>query len=284
MKSVGISGASGFVGSELRVFLQKNGYDVIEISRDDLNNEKRLISKIEKSDIIINLAGANIISRWSKKYKKVLRQSRIDTTNRVVNAIKNAKKRPKLFISTSAIGIYNNKISHDEQSFEYADDFLANLCKDWEEAAFKAKDLSVRVCIFRFGIVLGNGGALKKMLPPFRFGLGGKIGNGKQRVCFIHIKDLLSSYKFVIDNETMQGVFNLIAPTCTTNEGLTNVIGKTLKRVTFFTIPEVVLRVIFGEGAKVLTDGQLVKPKRLLESGFKFEFENIEKAIEDLLR
>lgn len=280
MKTIAISGISGFVGSNLKRFFKKRGYEVTPIKRDDLKDEEKLISIVENSHIIINLSGANIIARWSEKYKKILRQSRIDTTNALVYAINKAKKQPKLFISTSAVGIYKTKKCYDEENCEFADDFLATLCKEWEESAQKA--LHVRVCIFRFGIVLGDGGALKKMLPPFRFGLGGNIGSGKQYVSFIHIEDLLRAYEFVIENEDLKGAFNLTSPHPTTNEEFTKSLGEVLRKPTIFPIPEFVLKLIFGEGAKVLTSGQCLFPKRLIDSGFSFEFGHILDVLKDL--
>lgn len=284
MKCVAISGGSGFVGSELSAYLGQNGFDVKIIKRDDLKDENKLIKIVENTNVLINLSGANIISRWSEEYKRVLRSSRIDTTKSLVNAIQKAKTKPELFISTSAVGIYSDTSCHDEENFTLGDGFLSKLCKEWEECAFKASAFQVRVCVFRFGIVLGNGGALKKMLPPFRFGLGGNIGDGRQHFCFIHIKDLLRAYSLMVENKNLQGIFNLAAPTPTTNASLTKTLGKRVGMPTVFPIPKFVLKLIFGEGARVLTSGQCAKPKRLLDSGFKFEFKNIHEAILDLVK
>lgn len=282
MKTIVIAGASGFVGSAL--IEQFKDDNIITIKRNELSSKDKLIKILEKSDVLINLAGANIINRWSESYKKVLYSSRIDTTKALVNAIGECTHKPKLFISTSAVGIYKNDKSYDEKSEDLADDFLANLCKDWETQAFKAKELDVRTAIFRFGIVLGrDGGALKKMLTPFRLGLGGTIGSGSQAFSFIHISDLLEAYRHIIDHSSLEGVFNLSAPMPTTNFGLTKALGKSLHRPTILPLPEFVLRAIFSEGAKVLTDGQSALPARLVESGFKFQFETIEECIDALV-
>ncbi|XPS41143.1 TIGR01777 family oxidoreductase [Aliarcobacter butzleri] len=229
----------------------------------------------------MNLAGANIINRWSESYKKLLYSSRIDTTSKIVNAISSISNKPKLLISTSAVGIYDNKSIYDENG-SFSNDFLSNLCQDWEKEALKAKNEATKVAIFRFGIILGkDGGALQKMITPFKFGLGGTIGSGKQSFSFIHINDLLNAYKFVIEND-YDGVFNLTAPTPTTNKGLTLALGKTLKRPTILPVPEFVLKLIFSEGARVLTDGQSAIPKKLLDLGFEFKFKTIEETIENL--
>lgn len=281
MKTIAITGASGFVGTNLNKFFSSLGYKIIPISRDILNNTNKLEEAINSSNIVINLAGANIINRWSESYKKLLYSSRIDTTSKIVNAIKNSTNKPELLISTSAVGIYDNKQTYSEDGNKNTD-FLANLCKDWENEALKVKEFGVKVSIVRFGIVLGkHGGALQKMLTPFKMGIGGVIGSGKQAFSFIHIYDLLNAFRFIIDN-LHEDVFNLTAPVPTTNKGLTLALGKTLKRPTILPIPEFVLNIIFSEGAKVLTDGQSVIPQKLEDLGFEFKFKTIEETIEDL--
>lgn len=283
MKMIAISGASGFVGTNLNKFFTNLGFDVTNISRNILNDKIRLQELITSSDIVINLSGANIINRWTPSYKKLLYSSRIETTKKIVEAINNSINKPKLFISTSAVGIYDNKSTHNEKG-TYSNDFLSKLCQDWEKEALKAKSQFTEVSIFRFGIVLGkDGGALAKMITPFKLGLGGVIGDGKQAFSFIHIEDLLNAYKFIIDNPCSK-IFNLTAPNPTTNKGLTIALGKTLKRPTILPLPKFVLQLIFSEGAKVLTDGQSAIPKNLLDLGFKFKFETIEKTIEDLCK
>lgn len=283
MKTIAITGASGFVGSSLNKYFSNLNYKVISISRDVLNNQEKLNEVISSSDIIINLAGANIINRWSESYKKLLYSSRIDTTSKIVNTINTITNKPKLLISTSAVGIYDNKSTYDEKG-NYSNDFLSNLCQDWEKEALKAKNESTKVSIFRFGIIMGkDGGALQKMITPFKLGVGGVIGSGNQAFSFIHIEDLLNAYKFVIENE-YEEVFNLTAPVPTTNKGLTKALGKTLNRPTLFPVPEFVLNLIFSEGARVLTDGQSAIPQKLLDLGFEFKFKNIEDTIENLCK
>lgn len=284
MKTIAITGASGFVGTNIKSFFSKKDFQVISIGREDLKDKIKLLSIIEKAHIVINLAGANIINRWTDSYKKLLYSSRIDTTKALVEAMSNVKDKPELFISTSAVGIYSNKDCYDEEYSLYADDFLAKLCKDWEKEALKAKELEIRTAIFRFGIVLGNGGALEKMLLPFKMGVGGTIGNGSQHFSFIHIDDLLNAYKFLIENIDLNGVFNLTSPIPTTNRGLTKALGRALNRPTILPVPEFMLNLIFSEGAKVLTDGQCVEPKRLLDSGFSFKHTTIDETINSIIK
>lgn len=283
MKTIAICGSTGFVGTSLEKYFSNLNYKIISISREILNNQEKLEKTISSSDIVINLAGANIINRWSESYKKLLYLSRIETTAKIVDTINKIEKKPKLLISTSAVGIYDNKLVYDENG-SYSNDFLSALCQDWEDEALKAKSEFTKVSIFRFGIVMGrDGGALQKMITPFKLGLGGVIGSGNQAFSFIHIDDLLNAYKFVIENE-YEGIFNLTTPVPTTNRGLTKALGKTLKKPTIFPVPEFILNLIFSEGAKVLTDGQSVVPKKLLDLGFEFKFSTIEETIEDLCK
>lgn len=283
MKKIAITGSSGFVGQKLTSMFQSLEYEVIGIKRSELSNEERLTSIVDNCELVINLAGANIINRWSESYKKLLYSSRIDTTKVLVNAMKNVQNKPKVFISTSAVGIYKNDKEYDESTTNLNDDFLGNLCKDWESEALKVKELGIRTAIFRFGIVMGDGGALAKMLTPFKLGVGGTIGDGSQAFSFIHIDDLLKAYKFVLDNDSLDGVFNLTAPKTTTNYGLTKALGKSLNRPTILPIPQFILNIILSEGAKVLTDGQSVIPKHLIDSGFIFKYQNIEDTIDSLV-
>lgn len=282
MKTIAITGATGFVGTNLTKFFKNLNYNIIPISREILNDESKLKNVLEQSDVVINLAGANIIGRWTPQYKELLYSSRIDTTSKIVNAINTVENKPKLLISTSAVGIYDNKDTHDENG-TFANDFLSTLCQNWEKEALKAKNETTKVSIFRFGIVLGkDGGAFAKMITPFRLCLGGIIGSGNQAFSYVHIDDLMNAYQFVIE-KNLDGIFNLTAPKPTTNLLFTRALGKALKRPTIFPVPEFVLKLIFSEGAKVLTDGQDVIPKKLLSLGFKFKFSNIEETLKALV-
>jgi uncharacterized protein (TIGR01777 family) len=282
-KKIAITGASGFVGTNLAKLFEQNNFNVTAIKREELKDIEKLSQIVNECEIVINLAGANIINRWTEDYKKLLYSSRIDTTKALVQAFEKAQIKPKLFISTSAVGIYDNISTYSESDKNYSNDFLSNLCQEWEKEALKAKELNIRTAIFRFGIVLGNGGALAKMLLPFKLGVGGIIGSGKQAFSFIHINDLLNAYKYINENENLDGVFNLTAPTPTTNYGMTKALGSALSRPTIFPVPEFVLKLIFSEGAKVLTDGQSAIPNRLLENGFKFQYSNIEESMKSLV-
>jgi len=262
---VAIIGGKGFVGS----ILQKEFNDVLIFDKGDS------LEKLSECDIVINLAGATILKRWSESYKKLLYSSRIETTKKVVEIINNSD-RVKHFISTSAIGYYSDGCECDESAKE-GDGFLAKLAIDWEAEALKCNKLTT---ILRFGVVIDkNGGALKNMLLPFKLGLGGPICDGKMDMSFIDMMDLMRIYHFVIDNK-LCGIYNATSPKVTTNYEFTKMLGKLLHRPTIFPVPKFVIKLIFGEGSEVLLSSQKVYPKKLVENGFKFEYETIEKSLE----
>jgi len=193
------------------------------------------------------------------------------------------KIKPKLFISTSAVGIYD-AYHTDESSTNFSNDFLGELCLDWEKASTGLVKLGVRTVIFRLGVVLSErGGALAKVIPIFRYGLGGRLGNGNQAFSFIHIDDLLNAYSFVISNVETEGIYNLTAPKLITNSDYTKELGSCLNRPAFFHMPVFILRAIFGDGAKVFLTGQKVVPKRLLNMGFLFYFPTLGASLTSLL-
>jgi len=280
-----MSGSSGFVGSHLSREFEERGWETVPLTRSDFKlSDSDLAKKLAGADLVIHLAGATINLRWTKAYKKELYSSRIDTSKKIVRAMKMMEQKPKLFISTSAAGIYASEGKYDEENAVYADDFLGRLTQDWEKAALEAKSIGIRTVIFRFGIVLGHGGGiLKELLLPFKLGLGGTIGSGSQAFSWVHTKDQMHAYFYIIEHENMEGVFNLMAPNPTTNYGLTKALGAVLHRPTFFVIPKFLLKIRFGaEAGEAFASGQHVTPRRLSEAGFKFKFKTIDEALEDL--
>jgi uncharacterized protein (TIGR01777 family) len=232
--------------------------------------------------VVINLAGAPVARRWTPEYQKEILSSRIDTTRKIADAINAATNKPKLFISNSAIGIYDSKETHTESSRSFADNFLAKVCSDWEEEANRVQS-PVRVVIFRIGVVLGSdGGALLKMHRPFSIGLGGKLGSGKQAMSFIHIHDLVNAFMFAIGHETLEGVVNAVSPYPSYNAEFTDKLGKVLGQPTWFTVPAFALKLAFGDGAQVLLEGQSVLPEKLMQEGFTFRFPTIQNALVDI--
>ena len=261
---VAIIGAGGFIGKNLA-----NEFKNPLLINRNLEN----IEKIKECDVVINLAGATILKRWSENYKKILFDSRIETTKKVVEIINNSNV--KYFISTSAIGIYPNNCSCDENG-KTANNFLANLAKKWEEEAFRA---TIPTAVLRLSVVLGkNGGAIKQMLLPFKLNLGGSIGRGCNFMSFIDIRDLIRIYKFLI-GKRVTGIFNISTPFYTTNYEFTKTLAKALNKKAPFIIPPFMLKILYKEGAEVLLSSQKVLPKRLLEEGFKFRYPTIEKSL-----
>lgn len=278
-----IIGHSGFIGKSLSDFLTNKGHSVIKFNRTDFFSDSNNF-KIYNSDVIINLAGKPIIGRWTSKYKQEIYNSRINTTNIIVNIISKSERKPKLLINASAIGIYSNEGLHDEYSNNFSGNFISQLVLDWENEAKKAEQYGVRTIITRFGIVLGkNGGAFPKMTKPFKYCLGGNIGTGNQNFSFIHIKDLLNAFEFLINNPDAKGIYNIVSPNPIKNKDFTKSISKKLHKPTFFNVPKWILKLIYGEGASVLTEGQSVIPKKLIESNFNFIYPDIETAVNELL-
>jgi uncharacterized protein len=184
-----------------------------------------------------------------------------------------------LFICASAIGIYDSEHEHNDDSTWFAGGFLADLVRSWESEAIKASAYT-RTSILRTGLVLGGGGgALKKMYLPFSIGLGGKIGNGRQMMSWIYLEDLAAIYQFIIENPSLSGIYNAVAPEPVTNEHFTEIFGKVLNQPSLLTVPSFALKAIYGEGAQTLVTGQNVKPERLLKEGFVFQYPTIEKAL-----
>jgi len=261
---IALTGASGFVGKEL----QKHFRECVIIKRDD--NETDILKKLQNVDVVINLAGAPIVQRWSEAYKKVLYRSRIETTKRLVSAIN--RSHVSYFISTSAIGIYPNSTSCDEKCTQFDNGFLGTLCQAWEAEARKCVKPTA---ILRFGVVLGKeGGALKKMLLPFKLGMGGTIGSGEMMMSWIALSDLMHMYQFLVQHR-YEGIFNAVTPKPVSNKVFTKSLGKALKRPTFLPLPEFVLKLFYGEGASILLDSKEVYPKAIEEKGFVFEYEEI---------
>jgi uncharacterized protein (TIGR01777 family) len=276
---IAICGASGFVGKYLQSYFIEKVYDVVALKRDVMRDANKLNNAISDVDIVINLSGANIIQRWSKDYKKLLFKSRIETTRSLVDAM-NANNREQTLVSTSAIGIYANDILCDEDDYSYGDSFLTKLCQAWEREAMQVRK---RLVIFRFSVVMGHGGALQRMMLPFKLGLGGVIGKGTQAFSYIHIEDLARAYNHIIAHQELSGVFNLSASNTITNRIFTKILAKKLNRPAILPLPVFVLKLLFGEGSQVLSDGQNTFPKKLLNSKFVFKYPDINSVLDDLL-
>ena len=283
-----ISGSTGFIGKQLSDYFLQAGNELIVISRSDFASGSNQLAKvINSAEVIINLAGASVLQRWTEKNKQLILSSRVDTTRLLVEAVlKNLPEhRPKVFINASAIGIYKNSGTHDEFLSVLGSDFLAVVCKAWESETVALKEVNLRLCKVRIGIVLGTtGGSLRKMLPLFKAGLGGRIGSGKQPFSFIHILDFCRAIEHLITHNKSAGVYNLVSPDPITNNLFTRTLSDYLHRPAFFTVPEFALKLIYGEASEMLTNGARVLPARLLEEGFQFQFPDISSAIADLVQ
>ncbi len=281
MKNIIISGATGFIGSHLSQHLKTKGFNVVPISRKEFKMQpKAFLDFLSGADAVINLAGAPIVKRWTKKYKNELIASRLFTTRKLAQSIALMPDKPAIFISVSAVGIYDDKGIKKENDNITAEHFLSRLCVDWEHEALAAA-AHTKVAICRMGLVLGhNGGLVKKLMPVFKKGLGGPIGSGKQVLSWIHIEDVVQAFVHVLENK-LDGVINFTAPYPVSNKEFTKAFARVLKKPAFFMVPSFLLRMVFGEAAFVLTHGQNVYPQRLIESAYEFQFAHIDNALSE---
>ena len=312
-----ITGGSGFIGTQLIKQLLLEGHDVTVLTRDEvktMNHFDALMKQAKKErdapnvaqntvktitgfeqltddnsfDAIINLAGQGIADkRWSDKVKQQLLDSRINTTRALYKYLKDTLIKPDVVISGSALGFYG--IQHgDKQLNEFAlgdDSFSSKLCTAWETEAKPIEALGIRTCYLRTGIVLGkNGGALAKMLAPFKLGLGGPMGNGKQWMSWIHMDDIIGIIRYTVEHETINGAINATAPTPVTNKTFSSMLGKALKRPALIPMPAFVLKLMMGQMAEeLLLSGQRVMPQKILDAGYSFKFKQLPEALHDVL-
>ena len=289
-----LTGGTGFIGTELTKALVKRNYDVSYLTRSPERTSSDIsaftnIPSEANFDIVINLAGHPIAdSRWSKSTKDKIVISRLSTTQKVINHIAGQSVKPKVFISGSAIGIYG--VGRDDNEVVESDvrdsSFSSSLCYQWETLAKQVADMHVRTCILRTGIVLGNNkGALRKMLLPFKLGLGGVIGDGKQWMPWIHIEDMVNAILFCIDNEHIDGELNITAPTPVTNKEFTKTLSGTLKRPSLLPMPSFFIKLLMGQmGSELLLSGKKVVPQRLSKAGFEFKYSELKAAMHNLLK
>jgi len=290
-----ISGASGLIGSAVAGFLQATGHEIVCLVRQsnrqgifwDPKTDQIDRSALERADAVIHLAGENIAQgRWTDAKKARIRESRVCGTALLCNAIQQLEHPPKTLICASAIGIYGNRGEEglDEDSSS-GSGFLAEVCLAWEEATQSLLPDKTRVVNLRLGMVLDpNGGALAQMLSPFKFGLGGVLGNGAQYMSWITIDDVVRSIQYILDHENIRGPVNLVSPRPVTNREFTKTLAKVLRRPALFPVPVFVLRLFFGEMADaLLLLSARVTPKRLLESGYVFQYPELSSALHHLL-
>lgn len=236
------------------------------------------------ADAVIHLAGEPVAQRWSEQVKERIYSSRVDGTRYLVSILKTVPHRPRVLVCASAIGIYGSR--GDEILTERSapgEDFLATVVIDWEQAAQSAEALGVRVVNLRFGVVLGKGGALAKMLPPFRFGVGGRIGSGQQWVSWIHIDDAVNLALFAMENDAVHGPMNITAPNPVTNLEFTRQLAAALHRPALFPVPPIALKLLYGEMAEAVLSSQRVIPAAAQSDGFRFLYPALAPALANVL-
>jgi uncharacterized protein len=280
-----ISGSSGYVGGKLSSFFTSQGNEVVGLVRDDFKKDASVLAqKLKGAKYVIHLAGAPVIKRWTKAYRKKIYDSRILTTRLLVDAIALMETPPPHFICASATGIYPEEGEHCETSTATAGNFLATVCRAWETEAMRAEEYCRRVLIFRFGVILGkDGGALPQMVAPFKIGFGGQIADGKQMMSWIHIDDVLDVFRFATDHLKLRGVTNICTPNPVSNKEFTIILAKVLHKPAIFRVPSIALRVVYGGGATVLTGGQKALPCKLNDNGYAFIFPELPDALNNLL-
>lgn len=295
-----ITGGTGFIGRVLCSRLREEGHRVSVLTRDyakarlQLGPEIELLRELQeldsntRIDVIINLAGAPIADRrWTARRKRVLVDSRVEVTAAIYRLVQRLAHRPECLVTASAVGYYG--ASDERPLTEDApanSEFTHELCKRWEEEARKIEALGVRTCIVRLGIVLGpKGGMLQKLLTPFRLGLGGRLGDGRQFMSWVHRDDVIEVIHWLSTNSQASGVYNLTAPEPVRNAEFTRSLASVLRRPALFPMPAWLVRLLFGEmGDRLLLHGQCVVPVRLQEAGYRFQYEEITEALRDSVR
>ncbi len=302
-----ITGGTGFIGGALSRELKNSGHNVIVTTRRPSDSKERLTwnppvlipsDMISKMDAVINLAGESIASgRWTKKRKELIMSSRINVTRSLVESMKQIPLNPPLLkgdrgglprvlISASAIGYYgahgDEYVTEDARP---ASDFLAEVCKAWEAEALKAQELGIRVVLVRIGGVLeSDGGALPPMTIPFKFFLGGPIGNGRQWFSWVHRDDVVGIMKYALENESVSGPINATAPNPVTNKEFSASLGKAIGRPSWLAVPGFVVKLTLGELGNILLTGQRVLPVKALKAGYQFKYSDVDDALRAIFR
>lgn len=290
-----VTGATGFIGSRLVARLEERGGRVRILTRDPQRAKQRfpeaqvfpvaaLAEAIEGCTAVVNLAGEPIIGRWTAQCKQAIQTSRAGGTQRLLAAIAQAKVRPQVWVNASAIGYYGaSETAVFTEDSPPGTDFLAQVCQDWEQAAQPAQALGVRVVIFRIGIVLGKGGALERILPPFRAFLGGPIGSGRQWFAWIHREDMVNLILTALENASWVGVYNATAPQPVRMAELCQTLGQILQRPSWLPVPGMVLELLLGDAAQVILTGQQVLPQRVQAMGFDYQYPTLTPALANIL-
>jgi len=290
-----VTGASGLIGSALVPLLKSQGYQVHSLMRNvnkdrpywDIEKQEIHLNGAPEPDIIIHLAGLNIgQSRWSPSIKQDIVESRLRSTQLLVDHINQRENPPSLFICASAIGYYGNSGAQPmDETGPQGQDFVSQLAAEWEAVSQLVKQAATRVVNLRTGIVLDTKqGALAKMIPPFKMGVGGKMGSGKQMMSWIDLQDEINAILFIINHPQLTGPVNLVSPLAVNNETFTRTLAKVLKRPCLLPLPGFIIKLLFAQmGEELLLSSTYVQPTKLLQAGFKFEYASLEKSLKKQL-
>ena len=289
-----IAGSSGFIGTQVASYFEKEGHELLLLSRKpttpdayywDPESQRIDASILEGADVVINLSGENILGRWSAEKKEKIRESRLVSSLFLCRTLMGLSTPPKLYIGASAIGYYGDRNTEVlTESSTAGESFLSEVCAQWEKIPLTLSPKGIRVVLARFGIVLGKGGALQYMEKGFRTGMGGILGDGKQIMSWIAIDDLCSAIGHVISHAELQGPINFTAPGALSNLEFTRLLGKLLNRPTLISVPKFALTLLLGEGAEIFLASTHVYPQRLIESGFAFQYPELEEALKKYLQ
>jgi len=299
MKTVLLTGGTGFIGPKLTEALIQRGAQVTVLTRDPSRAQKKLPSgaravawdperegpwfeEVARASAIVHLAGEPVAQRWTPEVKRRIVDSRVIPTRLIVEAMRRAKQRPSVFVSASAVGIYGARPAEErlDESAKRGEGFLADVVEAWEAEAVGAEELGVRTALLRIGVVLGEGGgALEKMILPFKLFAGGPIGDGKQVIAWVHSDDVLGLVLFALDEERARGAINTVAPNPVDGRALAKAIGRVMHRPSWIPAPAAAVRLVMGEAAVVVTTGQRVVPRKAIELGYEFKYPEIEPAL-----
>lgn len=280
-----VTGGTGFIGTRLTSRLRGEGHEIRVVSRRGPFTWERIAEAVDGTEVVIHLAGEPVAQRWNAEVKQRIRDSRVLTTRKLVDAIDAAKNRPAVLVSASAIGYYGNR--GEELLTEESPpgrDFLAEVCTEWERETARAAEFGLRVANPRIGIVLGrDGGILKRILLPFRAGVGGRIGSGRQWMSWIHVDDLVSMIAFAATSPVVSGPFNAVAPNPVRNSEFTALLARALHRPAIFPVPGFALKMLFGEMAEAILASQRVEPRMFTNTGFRFRYPEVDAALAGLI-
>lgn len=298
-KRILVTGGTGFIGQSLCPALLAKGYSLTVLSRQSEDHVQAACGQVEALsdlqnlrshagyDAVINLAGEGIADkRWTESRKQELRESRIGVTRTLAGVIESWETAPEVVVSGSAVGFYGNQGSEPvTEKTPPADEFTHRMCRDWENEALTLRSEGTRVCLSRTGIVVGPGGGfLQRMLPPFKLGLGGRIGDGQQFMPWVHREDVVAALIWMLETPEADGPYNVVSPNPVTNRQFTSELASVLHRPAFFPVPATVLKLALGEMARLLLTGQKALPEKLTKEGYNFHYEHLTTALKDATR